>query len=641
MDETEEIKINIEGFFKKLEIFESKKIAFFLYLLISVIFFHSFLENVTYWGTRDWASHMYQTELARNTYFNFKQFPLWDPYTSGGLTGPGDPLNYALSPHMILVFLFQILNIPYIVITFKITMIIYVALSAFGMWLIARYYNLHLIASYFAGFVYAFNSQIFLQMGEGTFWFKAITWVPYVVYFFLKSREQTKYVILSGLFLFMIFLETNTYHFAVALTFLGLWTLLEYIKNRNLKIFKNVMFVVILAFLIGAIRFIPVLEYSGLNPIVRVDTDSGYTFEKFKVALFDKVQEPYSHWFEGTQRGYYNLGMYIGVIPFLLFIAGVLLFWQKYFIEFNIFLIFLWLSFGNYTIIPLYRIWKLIPTFGYFHEAARFNIMLMMWGSLFVGLAINFIMRFNKIVINNQEVDIKKYLSISIGLLLLYSAFNMYNINTPVLEKIFIAPPISPQGEKATEFYQIQSVKKVNPWADGKLLPNLYHDGYGHGDYLRLQQNIGTINANYHSVISNSQVQPKIFADGNINPKYRGEFYLENGKGNVSLIAFTPNKMKFLVNANEDDIITLNQNYLNGWKVLVEGKTIKATELNRLVSHPVKKGATEVEFYYWPNSFFLGLFVSIITWICCIFYWFYGEIVEEKIKTIITFKKQD
>ncbi len=638
MDEIEQDKINLKKFWIKFGMFECKKIAFLIYLAVSIIFFQAFLENVTYWGTRDWASHMYQTELAKNTYFNFRQFPLWDPYTSGGLPGPGDPLNYALSPHMILVFLFELLGISHIVISFKLIMIIYVALSAFGMWLIARYYNLHLIGAYFAGFVYAFNSQIFLQMGEGTFWFKAVTWVPYVIYFFLKSRNQSKYVLLSAFFLFMIFLETDTYHFAVALTFLGLWAVLEYLKGRNFKIFKNVVLIVILAFLIGAIRFMPVLEYSGLNPIVRVDADSGYTLEKFKTALFNKIQEPYSHWFAGTQRGYYNLGMYIGIIPFLLFITGILLFWKKYFIEFLIFLIFLWLSFGNYAFIPLYKLWKLVPVFGFFHESARFNIMLMMWGSLFIGLAVSFILRFNKIIVNQQEVDIKKYLAVGVGLLLLYSAFDMYSINTPVLKKIFIAPPIGSQDQKSAEFYQIQSVKKVNPWADGKLLPNLYYDGYGHGDYLRLKQNIGTINANYHSNIGNSQVQPKFFADGNLNTKYRGEFYLENNNGIVSIAKFTPNKMKFAVDAVKDDILVLNQNYLNGWKVIIEGESAKAIELNKLVSYSVKKGKTEVEFYYWPNSFFIGLFVSIIAWICCIFYWFYGDKAVEKIT--LRFKKQ-
>ncbi|MBI2028363.1 MAG: YfhO family protein [Candidatus Levybacteria bacterium] len=77
---------------------------------------------------------------------------------------------------------------------------------------------------------------------------------------------------------------------------------------------------------------------------------------------------------------------------------------------------------------------------------------------------------------------------------------------------------------------------------------------------------------------------------------------------------YTPNKVILETDAKTNMILFLSDNYYSGWTVSIDGeddKIYKADYSFRAV--PVKKGNHEVIFSYYPESFDLGIKVSLIT----------------------------
>ena len=55
----------------------------------------------------------------------------------------------------------------------------------------------------------------------------------------------------------------------------------------------------------------------------------------------------------------------------------------------------------------------------------------------------------------------------------------------------------------------------------------------------------------------------------------------------------------------------INQNYHQGWKAKVRGGTIAATNTRGLISVFLPSGQYQLTLYYLPESFLIGLFITI------------------------------
>ena len=101
---------------------------------------------------------------------------------------------------------------------------------------------------------------------------------------------------------------------------------------------------------------------------------------------------------------------------------------------------------------------------------------------------------------------------------------------------------------------------------------------------------------------------------------YHGEAYMYETNEVVEISELTPNKMTIIV-SNKEGMLMLNQNYVSGWKVMIDGKRSSAVNTNGLVSAAVTKDNKEIVFYYLPNSFIVGLFVTMGSIIAAFFFY--------------------
>ena len=97
------------------------------------------------------------------------------------------------------------------------------------------------------------------------------------------------------------------------------------------------------------------------------------------------------------------------------------------------------------------------------------------------------------------------------------------------------------------------------------------------------------------------------------------------GKGEVKVLYYSPNIVKISTNTNSDEVLVLADQFDEGWKAKIDNNDTKVTRAN-LIFRAVKipSGKHTVTFYYWPESFGLGIKISLLT---CVFlgttgFWF-------------------
>ena len=109
----------------------------------------------------------------------------------------------------------------------------------------------------------------------------------------------------------------------------------------------------------------------------------------------------------------------------------------------------------------------------------------------------------------------------------------------------------------------------------------------------------------------NFNLMDKLILEEDISPK---TIFAKDSNTKVEIETYLPNKVVLKTNASENMLLFLSDNYYPGWKVSIDGgngKIYRADYSFRAV--PISKGKHEVIFSYYPESFDLGLKISLIT----------------------------
>lgn len=540
------------------KILNSKIATLLIFSLLSLVFFRYFLENITYVGIFDWHKRLTYSAAARETISRYHQFPLWNPWICGGMSLIGSPAAQYISPFIILdIFLGEVIGL-------KISVIIHFALGMFGLYLLARYLKFNPLSSYVSAFIFSMSGYYAWHIRTGHTNFIVFSWLPWVVYYYLKSMKKLRYVVFSAGFYSIMFLEGHYIGVYLAL-FLGVASVILFLTERNIAYIKNLVILFILTLLLGSIKIVPVYYY--LQEFPRILSYEGISWGSIDFYLLKRAfleSQP-------TETIYYpahEFGIYVGAIPLLLALYGLLSgrFEGKW--AFSLAgLVFVLMSFGPNLKYDLLEFMSQFPVFNSLRVPSRLLILPILPISLLAGAGLSKIERYNRVL----ALALTLFILVDLTMVSSSHFKNIFRIQLPNYERENI-------------FYQTSSKEKLQ--------------------YTHVLRNTGRILCGEDIKFEINAIPRSIKKSE--NNTYKGEVFLVNNSGDVEIKYFSPNKVVVDVNINGPDTLVLNQNSHRGWRSNVG----YIESYNGIVSVNVSGSHNNIIFYYMPSSFLWGVFLS-------------------------------
>ncbi len=566
------------------EVMGNRKVAFAIFVLLSILFLLPVFSNISYWGDFDWDQHLFYHGSARESILKFGQFPLWNPFYCGGTPLLANPQSAFLSPFFLFVLFFGT------VAGLKIEALAFLVLGLFGMFLLARKMGIKVIPAYVSAVAFMLGSWFSARVLVGHTTFFPFALVPWAVFFFLESYEKRHYALFSASVLAVMLFSGGVYPLYFAAIFLAGFALMDALEKQEFKPILLVMLVFVFAVLFSAVKLVPMLEYTSGLSYEDVQYNSPGLLLK---SLFSwnqgigsndistgraLVQDPFKLQ-EDTLSGkvawgWHEYSSYIGIFVFLLSLLSVISY-RKSWKLLVLAAVFLVLSMGDFSIVPVWNLVRQIPILGALHGPSRLLIMFAFCIALLAGRALS---------------DIKQASNryVSLGILLLI-ILEMFLVSRPLLYDAFSTEPLSINTKEYTEYVHIVSADKFR------------------SQYPNMLQNMDTVNC-YERIHPVLRAVPQFYDDGTFFEGFIGNAYIAETNQTFNISYFSPNKVVIGV-SNVSGTLVYNENYLPGW----QARGREAVSYAGLIAAKVTPSDAAVEFQYSPLTFYIGLAVSIIS----------------------------
>jgi len=231
------------------------------------------LQQGASWSSRyDWRYFETMSELARRTVLWYHELPLWNPYSCGGEVGLANPQSLEAAPTFVLVLLF---GTPW---GFKLSMLVYLALGIFGTALLAKRLDMGWTGAVVAGTSFGLSGYMALHLSVGHINFAGVSLLPLLLYCFLRTVNEWRWLIWSGAVAGWIACLGGTFTPAMAGELLVMWaTALAFRPLRyesrygsqlraGLRLYVMLLAVALAALCLSAFRMLPTLEFIFDHP---------------------------------------------------------------------------------------------------------------------------------------------------------------------------------------------------------------------------------------------------------------------------------------------------------------------------------------------------------------------------------------
>jgi len=547
--------------------FSKKKTGLVILFLLGIVMVSPILKNINYEGTLDWDQHFFYNGVPAKTIINYKQIPLWNPHYCGGNLLLAHPESAFLSPMFIIILLFGE------VVGLKLQIIIHLLFGLFGMFLLAKHYKLGFFSRYLLPVIFLFSSVFTAHTFSGVTMWLTMAFFPYAFLFYLKSLEQRKYVLISAIFIALIFLGGATYPFMIFSLFLGCFSVFEAIFRKKIQPITNLIIIFLLFVLLVSIKLVPEINFLkeiGANEnTLKRPGNAGYSPTQFFDTLISQPTKidsgSYYEIINGIKYAWYDNTQYITLLGFICALGGIIISLKnhKNHSLCIVLIIFVILSFGEIKLFNLWGLLHKLPFFGSMNAPPRVNMIIVFVLAIFAGEAASFL----------EKKKNKLFQAITI-IIILIIALNLVFVNNKIFQQTFTKEPTKMISE--TNFYQVieRDISKLNPYT-----------GWSNLAYPYFLENSGIINC-YEKVLLPTNVK------GITDLDYKGEAYL-SGDETIESYEWSPNKIKVISKESTDNELIINQNPHSGWK--------KYNKKNVKVQ------------YFLPKDFLIGSLISIIT----------------------------
>lgn len=549
-----------------------------LIILTYVVCFTSFDKTLS----GDWGYFNSLRLIIKSTILHYHKLPFHDPWIIGGYDYFANPESQIISPFMFLVLIFN----PH-----EAGIIYFLILGVIGSvsaYYLFRYLNISKSLSVLGGFLFINSSWMSLHFVEGHVIFAPFQLFPLLLLFSFRiteARVQLYLVLLLSFF----FLEGAMYP-AFFAPYVVLAALL--CKPGKVRALISRMKRKPLWFILLILTFV-LLASPKIVPTMFIFGSRYYDLHYFQMPFADYWNvflNPMQTYFtkppSNTDLLFHEVGCYLGILSVLIIINSL---FSKHYRNNNmkyilVMLLFLWMGTGLGRSFNPWIIHHMIPFVKHAHVQSRIFIIMYLF---FVILLMKSLMLIRK----------RKFIFM---LLFCFLFIESFAVRTNILKNSY------ERNSDTADTNDLITSDNIETTVSHGDRPMLYYD-----------KNIGHI-ATYESAALTTYVKH------NKDPEYKGEVYFEKGKGLVRLLSYIPGSIKVSYKKESNDaVITVNTNYLAGWKVINGAATIKKNSRNLLSFIPLsREGVVELE--YFPRylyiiipAFIVGIFLFIFMYRRC------------------------
>jgi hypothetical protein len=550
--------------------------------MLALVFLQPIFVNIHDLGIGDWDAYCTFDEVPRITLLKYVQFPFWNPFANGGRPLFAHPHSTFLRPTFVFSLIFGC------VIGLKIEMLFMLFFGMMGAFLLSKHYKLQSISGILMSAIFGLTSYFALHITEGHADFVQLAFLPYVFLFFLKSLEEPKYIFLSAIFLALTILGAAPNHsFIFIILFIGMFGSFFSIKKRSLKPLLFVLLLVVFTACLSSIKLFPTYEYLQSHPRFTDTSKETTPLVGIYHVLASFNQQRTGNRFSDQQHRWHEYGAYVGVMPLVLFILGVFVFWRAEWPLILTGIMALLLSLGSFAKFAPWTLLHSMPFLNWMRVSSRSIILFVFVISIISGIVSHNLL----VTLKNRKLH---SLIIYVGIILIILSLIM--VGRQSLSSAFKQVPVSVSLYPAFAQFRDNEISIRDAYSD---------------TYLNVIANKGTLNA--YDPILNS-----VFAKSIDDPNYVAEVYLENRQP-ANYTYWSPNKLIVNFQTYEDTRVIINQNYDPGWSV--RGK--QTENFSGLLAVKVNQTETEVELSYFPNSFLIGGVISAVSLIGFLITYFY------------------
>jgi hypothetical protein len=537
-------------------------------ITFAMVFCYPLVLNLSVAGTfNDWDFITAPQWAAYWTVRQYHQFPIWNPFECGGIPLLGDPQSHILSPLFFLTVVFG----P--VIGLHLEVIIYSAIAWAGGYVLGRVLGLRRIAAICIATAFAGSSWFFLRASEGHIVLIVLVYLPWILAtgWLASERGNLRYTVLCGALLALSFFEGSPYPPLYEGLTLTLVLVVRAAMGLSLRPFIALALAAVFVAGFSAVKSFPAIQAMAAHPR---PTDEGFSsgVDALRQALLSRNQDRNRPGLNGW--GFWEMGAYVGMFGV---IALVALISPRKSLPWIIAAVVLFeLARGwagpNSPWVYLHK----LPLFSSTRLPSRLTIPVELMVAVLAGIGID--------VICSRGSPVALAVS---ALLVTIGAIDMFVVSTPNIHYLLgnVVAPGSTHGEFA-QYVRVPELAQSAVIRDHQGVINCY-------EYTDFSTN----------------------AKGWNVPDYRGEQYLL-GAGTVTLARWSPNRLRYSVDAPAASVLVVNQNYDPSWRVI--SGTGKTFSQDGLLAVRVPAGKSQVEIRYFNHAVLYGLGITLLTMILAI-----------------------
>ena len=499
----------------------------------------------------DWHKEFQLTGATWISITKYHEFPLWNPYKSGGNFLFAHPESNVLSPETVFVLLFGPVKGLYVSVFF------FYVLGFVGLYFVGRQLKITYLATAYLAVVFSFSSYVMNNLFMGASMWMMAGYIPFAFYFLLRAEEDWRYGIPAGFFHAMIYLGGAIYVYMLFIIFAAIFVLSGMIARRNPRYAKGLAALLVFSFLFAAVKIIPTFDLYAENPREVGHQTIPFGLDLMEKAFLDKHQAfdiVSAYTYKGENFHFPSYGDYIGIVPLVIGLLSAALMIKniKWVLPLLGSLLLYLSNFGFFSFI--WEIIHPIPPFTSLQRPARFVIIFALMLAIVGAFLIS---KIDRIRLENNRLNIAK--KIVIALLVLYVFIDLTRASYMITGQFqpLDMPPNLVRFEEPFEYSDFYDRAGISD-EEKRALDAGYLKGWAHVDTL---SNKGSVKRAYDPIPIYKEIVVKAKGDS----AYRGEYYLE-GEGSISLLKRTTGSISLKVSSETGSILVINQNYHKAWK---------------------------------------------------------------------------